>query len=53
MNDANKNGQETTVRTRELVRAFIVVAVVAALIIGIGAWFVFSFVLVCGCTRPA
>ena len=53
MNDANKSGDEPVIHTREYVRAFIVVAVVASVLVAIGAWFVFSFVLVCGCTRPA
>lgn len=41
------------VTTREWVRGIVVVVVATAAVVGVGAWFVFSFVLACGCTTPA
>lgn len=36
------------------IRSLLVVVIVAVTIVGVGAWFVLSFVLLtCGCARPA
>lgn len=44
---------EQPITTREWARALLVVIIAAALMVGLGIWFVFSFVLTCGCTKPA
>jgi hypothetical protein len=44
---------EKRATTRDWIRGVVLVAVAAAVVVGLGCWFAFSFVLTCGCTRPA
>ena len=53
-NEVQPMGVEEPPRsTGEWIRSLLVVGIAAAIIVGIGVWFVFSFILVCGCTKPA
>ncbi len=45
------DGQRIT--AREWTRGGVLVVAAAAVVVGLGAWLVFSFVLTCGCTTPA